>query len=341
MKNVISIILTAAFLMAGLTAMAGSSGNIFDASKTPHYLSTTGTVISVEDYEGQDGWRLVNITDENGNPATLLITDKTVFPFASEFEVGDVVTGYYLADAPMILIWPPQYDTAILVAGIPEGKTAIADRFYAMESNPDFMLSQSGQLAFRTDENTEIVLANGDDFSDGEIEGRRMVVIYGPFVTASYPAQATATKVIVLYEDAVPLSFAISPDVLPDTDVDIDASGWPILVNGDKIDAPDAFRNEDGVLMVPVRAIAEKLGYDVTWDGEMRSVRLGVVINLWIGKNEVHIGRMAPLSISAAPVIVNGTTFVPLDFFRNILNVPNAIAFEGQIEIDTNNDRME
>ena len=343
MRNVISILLSVTLLTAGVTAMAGSAGKMLDPPKPPHYLPVTGTVVSVQVSEDQEGWLHVSITDEDGNPATLVITDRTVFPFESGIAAGDIVTGYYLSDAPMTLIWPPIYTAAVFVAGMPESMAVAADRFYAMDSDQDFMLSQSGQLAFRIDENTEIVLANGDDFADGYIEGRRMIVIYGPFVTASYPAQATAIKVIVLYEDPVPLSMEVSPDMFPgtDTDIAIDATGWPIIVNGDEIDAPDAFQTEDGTLMVPLRAIVEKLGYDVNWDSATRSVRLGVAIHLWIGNTEVHVGRRAPQDISAAPVIVNATTFVPLDFFRNVLNVPNAIAFEGRIEINSTGEGME
>ena len=339
MKKTISILLTAALLTAGLTFMAGATENPLDKPKTPHYLYTTGTVESVENYNGQKGWFLVRIIDNDGNPAYLVITDRTVFPFKSTIVTGDVVTGFYLADAPMSLIWPPQYNTAIFVSGMPADGNIRADRFYTWEDGMDgYMLAQGGQFAFRIDGNTEIVLANGDDFSDGEIEGRRMVVIYDGS-TKSLPEMATAIKVIVLYEDAVPLPETVSPDM--PQDVVIDASGWPILVDGTQIDAPDAFQTEDGTVMVPLRVIAEKLGFEVNWDGEMRSVRLGVATHLWIGNTEVNVGRMAPLSISTAPVIVNRTTFVPLDFFINALGMTNAFAFEGQIEIHSEGERME
>jgi len=121
----------------------------------------------------------------------------------------------------------------------------------------------------------------------------------------------------------------------------IDATGWPILVDGEQIEAPAAFQTEDGIVMVPVRAIAEALGYDVNWDHEAKSVRLGVAIHLWIGNNEVHFGRMAPIMISTAPQIVDGSTYVPLDFFRTVLGLPNAFAFEGQIEIHSVGEAME
>ena len=335
MKKAISLLLAAGLITATLTGAAGAIGNEFDNQQNlPYYLSVTGTVVSTEENAIQDGWLKVGITDSDGNPAYLVLTEKTVYPFDTDLAEGDAVTGYFLANAPMIAIWPPQYTIAILVAGMSGDLNFKADRFYTWEDNADgYMLAQGGQFAFLIGENTEIVLANGDDFSDGDIEGRRMAVIYGPS-TRSLPEMATAIKIIVLYEDAVPL-----PDDVPE--ITLDASGWPILVNGTVIDAPAAYQNEDGILMVPLRATAEALGYDVSWDSAARSARLGVAIYLWIDKTEVHVGRMAPLNISTAPQLIDGMTYVPLDFFRDVLGMANAFAFEGQIEINSEGETME
>ena len=114
-----------------------------------------------------------------------------------------------------------------------------------------------------------------------------------------------------------------------------------IVVNGEMLDGAKASflqETEDGdIAMVPLRAVAEALGYDVSWNGTLRSVQLGVVIHLWIGSTEVHFGRMAPIELSAAPVIVDSSTFVPLDFFRNVLG-QTAYVFEGQVVIETESD---
>jgi len=50
---------------------------------------------------------------------------------------------------------------------------------------------------------------------------------------------------------------------------------------------------------------------------------------------------MAPINIQAAPQAFNGSTFVPLSFFRDVLGMPNAFAFEGQIEIHSTGDRID
>ena len=335
MRKAISIILAAGLLAATLTGVAGAAGNdVEPPQKLPYYLSVTGTVVSVEEDAIQEGWLRVNILDNDGNTAYLIVTGNTVFPFGTDLAEGDTVTGYFLANAPMITIWPPQYTIAVLVAGMPAGNNIKVDRFYTWQDHSaGYMLAQGGQFAFLIGENTEIVLANGDDFSNGEIEGRRMAVIYGPS-TRSMIETATAIKIIVLYEDAVAL-----PETIPDAEIDV--AGWPILVDGKQIDAPAVYQNADGIVMVPLRAVAEALGYDVNWDSNMRSVRLGVAVNLWVDKTEVHVGRMAPITLSTAPQLVDGSVFVPLEFFKSALAMTNAFAFEGQIEIHSDGEVME
>lgn len=50
--------------------------------------------------------------------------------------------------------------------------------------------------------------------------------------------------------------------------------GLRILVNGRAIDASGAYINGDGSTMVPLRAVAEALGCEVTWDPVARTVRI-------------------------------------------------------------------
>jgi len=182
----------------------------YDIPVISEYFSVTGTIESIEKV---DGMIRVTIEDEHGNPAVLVLSENTVFPFSEEFEVGDVVTGWYLTNAPMILIWPAEYNIAVLAAGAPEDGNIKVDRFSAMENNEDgLMLSLDGTFAFRIDDNTKMILANGDDFTAGDIEGRRIIVIYD-VSTRSIPEIVTASKLIVLYEDIVTLPIEVDVDV--------------------------------------------------------------------------------------------------------------------------------
>jgi hypothetical protein len=50
--------------------------------------------------------------------------------------------------------------------------------------------------------------------------------------------------------------------------------------------------------------------------------------------------KMAPIQLGTAPAIVEGKTFVPLSFFKEVTRLNNAYVFESQIVID-NGERME
>ena len=148
------------------------------------------------------------------------------------------------------------------------------------------------------------------------------------------------------YVSIVPLPIAIGDieveaidetvDADIDADLEIELNGEVVINDEVLADHPAPFVY-DNTIMLPLRAIAEALGYDVTWNGELQSVMMGVGINLWIGQTEVHRGRMAPLEISAPPVIIDGVTFVPMDFFRTVVGL-DAFWFEGQVVVAESSD---
>jgi len=188
----------------GEITLPGEDEEINPDALFPGYFFSRGIIESIEDV---DGLTHVKIEDTDGNPAVLVISESTLFPFSDSFNVGDEVTGWYLSESIMAMIYPPQYNISVLTAGVPEGVNIKVDRFHKWEDNPDWlMISQDEMFAFNVDENTEIILEDGQDFSDFDFElNRRMVVIYG-ISTRSIPEMATADKLIILFETAVPLA---------------------------------------------------------------------------------------------------------------------------------------
>ena len=184
--------------------IAPGDGNDFDPDALiPAFLSVSGKIESIENF---DGIIYIHIEDTDGNPAVLVISEDTYFPFLESFDVGDTVTGWYPSDGIMIMIWPPQYNIAVLSAGDHPGYNIKVDRFWISDFSSDkWYLSQDEMFMFNIDENTEIILADGQDFSDGDIEGRKIIVIY-TVSTRSIPEQATAEKLIVLFEGIMPLT---------------------------------------------------------------------------------------------------------------------------------------
>jgi hypothetical protein len=86
-------------------------------------------------------------------------------------------------------------------------------------------------------------------------------------------------------------------------------------VNGKAVKAPGVFMTGDGIVMVPVRAVAEALELTVEWFGDTKTVQVGKSLSCTIGEDRYSYNRMAPVKLGAAPVIKDGKTFVPIDFF--------------------------
>ena len=81
---------------------------------------------------------------------------------------------------------------------------------------------------------------------------------------------------------------------------------------------------ENGHVMVPLRAVAEKLGFQVTWDEAKQGITLDnheVNTTVYIGENTYYmasstaIGMSAPTPLGAAPALCGDTTYVPIEMF--------------------------
>lgn len=339
----------------------------YDAEeRAAYYLSVAGTVVSVEEDADQEGSYTIEVEIDE-ETAHIIVTDRTVFPFSAieDIEEGDIVTAFFPANAPMMMIYPPRYVAAVLIAGMPDDVNFQVDRFEISDNENFPFLAHGGNFAFAIGEDTEVILADGSEFlgefeDDGiewentveDMDGRRLVVIYG-VSTRSIPEYATAIKVIVLYEDAVTLPIDIDVEIEIDFGDIFDVENMAIVVDGEEIEAPQAFLAEDGfTIMVPLRAIAEALDFEVTWVAEDRAVELAgmqgvaeISARIEIGNTEATqtFARRAPITVElpVAPVIVGGYTYVPLTvFFQEVLEMPNAWAFEGRIEVLSEGERM-
>lgn len=96
----------------------------------------------------------------------------------------------------------------------------------------------------------------------------------------------------------------------------------------------------NGCTMAPVRAIAEALGFKVTWNAD-RSININngeMQSDLRIGDNSYVVytavegmaGMSAPFSLGSAPIIKNNTAYVPIDLFVPLFgNDPATVKTSG------------
>lgn len=82
--------------------------------------------------------------------------------------------------------------------------------------------------------------------------------------------------------------------------------------------------NGEVLVLVPLRETAEQLGFKVSYNKGTILVDDGIMhTNLTIGKNSYQVvtsnpdlvGMSAPFSLSSAPVMTNGKTYVPIELF--------------------------
>jgi len=277
---------------------------------TPFY-NTDGSVIK--------GKNFVLTENEEGSVTNFIVNSDTYIASDDDISVGDTIEGFYDATIPVIMIYPPQYVAEVVAVKLPESQNIKVERF---DTN---LLSYDNELKLNISDDTEIILEDGTAF-DGSLKDRQLAVFY-TFTSKSLPPQTTPSKIVVLFEKAInPIM------VLPSEPSNI--ADYKLVVANEIIETPRPFTKDNGAVMVPLRIIAEKLGFTVNWDDVNKTVYLNYNISLKPSEDYYTFNKMAPISLGTAPEIVNDLTYVPLNFFTKVAGVNNAYIFEAQIVID-------
>ena len=159
-----------------------------------NFQAFTGIVTLIEDFwtgdSGETGcYKLISVEDSTGSLVNFVVTPATYFVDRAILAVGDMVTGFYDADAPVPLIFPPQY-RAVVMAKVTPYQNVKVDYF------DEELVSSDGMLKLNIAPSTQIMLENGQCFT-GSLANRYLIVVYGP-TTRSIPAQTTPYQIIVL-----------------------------------------------------------------------------------------------------------------------------------------------
>ena len=304
--------------------------------ETASYISVDVTVVKTDsDVDGIIKTTTdVNNKDDQNNTVNLKITDDTLVydnlgnkKALSDLTDGSKITVFTGLYEPTPLILPVQYTAnVIIINGDQEGNVNI-DTYLADEEG---YTNAANTLKIATADDTKIVDKDEKEYK-GDINKNDLIVFYD-VSTKSIPAQTTPTKVVVLGENEIALkqieaakNATPAPTAAPETTVapevteapQVSYAGLVNVVIGDK-NVSDVYA-KDNTTMVPLREVAEAAGFTVTWDAENRAVILNDgVYSLKIGENSYIKGKMMPLTLSAAPEIVNDLTYVPAEFFAEV-----------------------
>jgi hypothetical protein len=159
------------------------------------FASFSGRVTRLADFgTGQNGaaagcYKLMTLEKEDGSIVNFVVSPATYFVDHVVIKVGDTATGFYDSNAPVPLIYPPQYQ-AIIVAKNTQGQNVKVDFFNNQ------LISSDGSLKLNIGPATKVILVNDQPFTRYP-GNRNLIVVYGPS-TKSIPAQTTPYKIIVL-----------------------------------------------------------------------------------------------------------------------------------------------
>jgi hypothetical protein len=141
-------------------------------------------------YGGRSGcYKLITVTGQNQSIVNFIVSPNTYFVDQVMVSIGDSVVGFYDANAPTPLIYPPQFP-AIVMAMVTSNYFVKVDYFNSQLESSD------GSLQLNIAPTTQMLLENGQRFT-GNPANRNLIVIYG-ITTRSIPAQTTPYQIIVM-----------------------------------------------------------------------------------------------------------------------------------------------
>jgi len=260
-----------------------------------HIFNTTyGTV-----EKANSGEKITYFTVKDGEQTNILEITKDTLVFDNtgkkvELKEGDKIVAYTFANKPQKLIYPPQFNPDVVIVETKEAGFVEVDYFFENLTNTYEMLK------LNIGENTELLNTKGEKVSAKDLKEKNLVVFY-TVSTKSIPAQTTPSKVIVLDEE--------SGNTTENT---VDAEIAEIIATD--------YLEVDGTKMVPLRLIAEKLGYKVESTSKGAIVSKGN-LSYTITRGEKMFGYNKALrQLHTAPALLEGNkTYVPVEFVEEYL----------------------
>lgn len=158
------------------------------------FASVTGTIVDivparVGNRRPEGCMSFVTVEDTDGNTVNFVVTQTTFVVDWETLSTGMTATFWYRTDAPVPLIYPPQYN-AVVAAQEKNG------RFIDVSFYNASLVNEMQTLQLNIDNSVEIRTTN-NQFFQGSPANRNLVVVYTTS-TRSIPAQTTPQQVIVL-----------------------------------------------------------------------------------------------------------------------------------------------
>ncbi|EON70552.1 stalk domain-containing protein [Lysinibacillus sphaericus] len=266
----------------------------------PIFIKVAGTV---ENVEVRDNATYYTVKEGENINVFVMNEDTLVFDNTGKevkLQKGDKVTAYTYANKPMLMIYPPQYNPEVLIVETEEMGSVTVDFF-----NKD-LVNADNTLKLNVGKETAVQSLSGKDVTVEDLAEQHLLVFY-TITTMSIPAQTPPSKVIVL--DTI----VEEPGEVDPGEVDPSETAVDEIIKTD-------FYEVDGTTMVPLRLIAEELGFTVESTGKGAIVSKGA-LSYTITRGQKEYGYNKALRhFEVAPALLEPTkTYVPVEFVEELM----------------------
>ena len=256
-----------------------------------NFLKLTGTLSLLEK---NDNGLLHGVIEQQDNVFNIVVGEETVVVDNTgkrvELKEGMDFTAYVDGNKPMILIYPPQYSPDLVIVQTEEMGFVEVTQFDENFANESLKLNISDE--------TVIENLSGTAVEVKDIVGIDVAVFY-KFTTFSIPAQTTPSKILVLSYD--------------EEEVSEEVAAVQTIIEND-------FYEVNGFTMVPLRLIAEKLGWTVTSTGKGAIVsKDNASFTITRGEKLYGYNRAVHYFEEAPALLEPKKTYVPVEFVDRLL----------------------
>ena len=276
------------------------SAPIADRVMYSEYTEFRGKVEEIQNDEGKFSILVTNSIIEGGLNALKAYIDEDVILLSDkdmnsankdDIKVGMEVVIFFHKDTIMTMSYPPMLGPDVIIINEKEEYQQVMVSKFDKE-----LLNKEKDLYIHPSEETVIVDIDGNKIGKDDLIDKDLIVFY-TVVLESYPAQTTPEKIIVL---------PVKED----------------QVVSNVFDLENKFIKEiDGITMIPLRLVAENLGYEVSWNQETKTAELSrgaQWTSITIGKDNYSFAKMH-IELGTDPILINSRTYVPLKFVEEIL----------------------
>ena len=313
-------------VLLGKAEVADDSGESKDSATLPQesqYNQFSGMVVGYEAGE-------LEVKDANSEETMIFYIGEDTYvadavngtPAEIYKRTNDLVTVYY---GPAVTASLPAKAPAIaVVLNMPENGLGGAfytkvDQVSQNDEGVTELLCSNGSLILRpNDETTYAAFKTKNIVTLADIKEGSELLAWCDVIALSYPGQGTPTKFVVLSTPEENLPTPTSGEANDDTKISV--SGTTVKVDGKEISSP-AYEKGD-TIMLPLRAIAEALGFEVIWNGDnsVQVVQGAQVGTLTIGDINYGFAKMI-VKLDVAPELTDDLTYVPAEFFEEVLHI--------------------